>query len=151
MPPSLRVTDFNDREILRIIDEVADKDGWADMLLIAERIFPTYMRGESRRRTATRCVGTRLSWMKRYGVVTRRIMQDRETHTRYTQWSLTSAGETFLRGHLTAAQEAALMDADDGRIVAAAEILAQRYIGINRPTATMIRRQWQFGYGQRRR
>lgn len=151
MPPSLRVTDFSDREILRIIDEVAGPGGWADMIHVAERIFPSYMKGEERRRTAMRCVGTRLSWMKRFGVVTRRVRYDKDNHTKYTQWCLTSNGEKFLRGHLTKPQEDALMHADEGKLIATAEVLLNRYTGIRIPVATMIRRQWQYANARRRR
>lgn len=152
MPLSLRVTDFNDREILRIIDDVAGSDGWANVEHIAERIFPTAMRRKYEgRTTALRCVATRLSWMKRFGVVRNRVQLDKVEKVKYTQWSLTSSGDQILRGSLTASQTKVLEEADQGRVVAAAEILANRYISLNKTAATMVRRQWQYGDGQRRR
>lgn len=148
--PSLRISDVSDREILRAVYEEAGDGGWANMEDIAERFFS--MRGDDRRRNAMRCTSTRLAYMKRVlNVVMRRVMYDKENHVKYTQWALTSQGEKFLRGQLTPAQEKALTDADEGKLIATAEVVLSRYGIVRMPVATMLRRQWQYAYGQRRR
>lgn len=150
MPRSLKVTDISDREILRAIYEEAGSGGWANMEEIAERFFS--MRGEDRRRFAMRCTATRLAYMKRtLNVVMKRVMYDKENHTKYTQWALTKQGEQFLLGQLTDAQTRALTNVDEGKLIATAEVVLNRYSVVRLPVATMIRRQWQHAYGQRRR
>lgn len=150
MPLSLRVTDVSDREILRVIFDEADDEGWADLEDIANRFFS--MRGEDRRRSAMRSCATRLAYMKRtLNVVKKRVMVDKIEHREYTQWALTAQGHHFLNGQLTASQQSSLSSADDGKLVAATEIISNRYMTVKAPVATMIRRQFQYGYGHRRR
>jgi len=150
--PSLRVTDFNDREILRIIEDECDEEGWTDIWYIAERCLPTHMRAaNARRNSALRCTVSRLSYMKRLGLVERRIMHDKEKQTRYTQWRVKEAGLVFIKSTLTQAQRDKVIGADDGVLNEYAELLATQYTILGHLSAAMMRRQWQFGYGQRRR
>ena len=91
--------------------------------------------------------------MRRVGVVERRTLFDKVENKKYTQWRLTSHGEKFLFTNLTASQQRLVDDTtkDGGRTLAILERVIDRYVDADNATlAVMMRRQWQYGYGQRR-
>lgn len=150
--PSLRVTDFNDREILRVIWDLGDHEGYADLEAVAWHFFPSRMkRGGANKSSAMHSVAGRLNYMRwSLGLLERQIVYNKLEQTKYTRWTLSSRGEKFLMGHLTVAQENALTKADGGTLLAAAELVVGNFLGMSDDDAAVIRRQFQYGYGQRR-
>jgi hypothetical protein len=148
--PSLRVTDFNDREILRIVEDEADYEGWTDLSAVAERVLPTHMRAtKARRESAIRCTASRLNYMRfALGIVDRRIIKG---PPRETQWRVTKKGEVYLVNRLSPDTRKSISQGGAGALVEYAQLISTRYVGLDDLPATMIRRQFQFGQGQRRR
>lgn len=97
---------ISDTEMLAIVDDVADENGWATTIDVRLQLGEDV---ESRERTG---VGIRLAWLRRYGWLekgeTVRVEQaDRFTHT--SEWRLTAIGQALIdHPELTAAMQTAL-------------------------------------------
>lgn len=142
---NLTLAAYSDRELLGVIADLADNDGWVETAHLATRAFGAGIQSEPKRQAhAHRCVGIRLGWMRRYGVVER----DKSAPGR---WRLSSAGEDFLSGRLRAAQSRAVTEADDGQMLHLATTMAERYYAAGPTAATMMRRAWQHGLSKRGR
>ena len=135
MPRSMRLADFSDRELLALIKDHGDSDGsvsTADLVVAIELNTPHPLTN----------VGVRLGYLRRIG------MLERDSDTR--RWYLTTLGDRFVRGHLTAGQRRALEALhDEGAAWAATESLSRLLGGASEAQATMMRRQWQHGWAQR--
>lgn len=137
---SLKLEEFSDRELLYLLTDVANHEGWSAAKDIAERISP----GSPPERNVT----VRLSWLKRYGVL------DNEDHKpeegpRFKRWRLTTAGDQFMRGRLTAGQVRALESLSEGSLLLATSRLASRLSDASPQAATMMGREWRHGAAQR--
>lgn len=139
-PISLRLSDFSDRELLRIIYDLSDEYGWVESVHLAEHLFPTQVRaGREDKNQALRCVGQRLSWMKRYGVVQRNEKDRKGT------WGLTGQGKLLLTGAIPAHERKVIENLKENQLLDLTETLSMRYFYAGDVAATMMRRQWQFG------
>lgn len=139
-PISLRLGDYSDRELLRIIYDLADEYGWVESTHLAEHLFPMQIRkGREDRNQALRCVGQRLSWMRRYGVV------QKNEEGRKGVWGLTATGKMLLTGKIPARERKVLENLKENQLLDLTETLSMRYFYAGEVAATMMRRQWQFG------
>src|SRR5687767_7783145 len=86
---SLRLLDFSDRELLHVIYENAQDDGWADPADIVDALGIDH-------KHPRQCVGSRFGWLRKKGVLER----DDAGFVR-----LTEIGEASRAGKLTASQE----------------------------------------------
>lgn len=148
---SLRLQVMSDREVLLIVRDVADGDGWAYAYDVGERIGLD----ETHRK---RAAAQRLSWLRRYGAVERELLPgptavddagthglayDAEEKPRFGQrWRLTELGEAIALGRLRKPTERAI----DGMSEAEA-LLAIRTIGgraRHSAAAKLLEREWRY-------
>lgn len=121
--------DYSDRELVHLVADMSDDDGWTRPEEIAERA------GIGRENA--RAVAMRLAWMRRYGIV-----EKNRQHP--ARWSLTEAGEEMVAGHkLNGGTLLALRKLKDHEIVWASHTLAGRFQEAAAPHAVMTRREWQ--------
>jgi len=143
MREHLRLEDLSDREILLMIADVADGDGFADSLAIATRLD---IGGAHPRRT----VAVRLSWLARWGAVQREHERDEKGNIRYTRdgkvrhtqrWGLTPIGWQVASGELRKGLENALERVDDGQMLVLTRWLARRNAGAT--ARKLAEREWR--------
>jgi hypothetical protein len=142
----LTLLDFSDREFLLLLDDVADGDGYADSLQLADRLDLT------KRHSAAQ----RLSWLARWGAVEREhkrdangvILYHRDGKAKHTQrWALTDFGKAIAYGKLKAGQRKSLEGLDDSALIEATRLISARTR--NGSFAHMAKREWKYGHGIR--
>jgi len=118
--------DFRDLDLmLRIAQEAVQTDDLAKDLGFGKDIAP---------------VGTRLGWMRRFGMVER---------DEQGWWDLTPGGVRVVQAKLKAAQASALSALPDESMIEAMAYITSRYHHGDPMLATMLRRE--FAYGTKRR
>jgi hypothetical protein len=138
----LRLEDFSDREILALVRDHEDSDGWADSQVVALAIWPRYAAEEDS--TARMSVARRFSYLKRWGAM--------EKHDKTPRlWRLTDAGRAIVEGRLTRAQQDVIEFSGEEKVLALAEALGRRYEAEEELGATLMRRAMQYSYLRRRR
>src|SRR5262245_12096984 len=132
----LTIWGISDTELLGIVDDLADENGWSTTLEVRLQL------GENPEVVGHRTgVGPRLGWMRRYGWLER----SPETGA----WRLTAMGHTILDNpKLSAAVEKAL-----GGLNPAQRVRLAREIGESGASAPVevraaLRRQWQRSMGR---
>lgn len=133
-PRNLTLAEYSDRELLHVLSDVADNNGKATAEEIAEKLG---MRNEH----PTRCVGARLAWLKRYGAVRR----DDDG-----MWSMTSIGERFAMGALSAAEARVLDQIGTDKLLPMMSAMTRRYRRMAPTGAHLVRREWVHGTHQGR-
>jgi hypothetical protein len=128
---SLRLEEFSDRELLALIVDLRNPKGVVTSLEIAEQLDPDAENPVS-------CVGIRLGWLRRYGVVER--VDDGDG----PGWRLTSKGEQVAHAGLRRTLENALDTLPPEQGMEAALMLGRLYQRSGFTEATMIRRGWQY-------
>lgn len=138
MTSSLRLIDgFRDRELLCIIKDHADDEGWADSQDIADAVGLKH-------KHPTQCVGARLSWLARYG--TGLV----ERHPDEPAWRLTDMGEAMTNGTLSAAMGKQLEHMKPEQLVMLTRSLTSSYQEVPDEVAHMVRREFTSGsYGRK--
>lgn len=137
---SLKNSDFSDRELLHLLSDLADSDGWTTTpeLATALGIKPSEsMTPRQQEAYARRCVGSRYAAMKRFGFVER-------DETR-TKWRVTKVGRDLMSGKLTKGLEQALGKLSSGDRILIMRSLTQAFRTDRVEAATMLRREWQHG------
>jgi hypothetical protein len=143
---SLTIKDMSDREVLLVVHDLADSEGWVNALDVADRLG---MRHDRRRATAA----SRLAWLRRYGAVEREFLWDenqnpilnrRGEHRMGQRWRLTPIGEAIATGTLRRAQERAIEDLDDSQFLMITRALAGRVNGSDDVTVQKLaQREWR--------
>jgi len=145
----LTIDDYSDRELLLIMEDVADEDGWASADDVADRL------DLSKRAIAS----SRLSWLKRFGAVEREHERDdsgslryhRDGKAMYTQrWRMTKSGRALAHGQLRKKDEAALGTMGDEQMLLVTRWLSQRTVDEG-TTSKLVQREWRFGHAKQRR
>lgn len=134
----LRMTDMSDREVLGLVEDQADEDGWTEAAAVATALWPRIYNGSANAESqvkAARAVASRLAWMRRYGIV------DREEKSR--RWALTREGEHLLNGKLSGAQASAIKSLKGSTLVLAIHEVTER--PADEMLATLMRRAWRYG------
>ncbi len=122
----------------------ASEGGYCSTYDVALQIFGTAIdRDKDLLIHAMRCVGIRMAWMKRYGVV-------EKNEKKHKSWKLTPTGEALLDGTLGKTQESALEKVKDTQLLHLATAISERYVTADDIGATMMRRAWQYGTHRRR-
>ena len=127
---SLKLYDLSDRELLHVVMDEQDAEGWTASTAIADRLGITH-------RYPNQCVGTRMSWMKRYGVV--------EKHPTRHAWKVSRSGQTLMNGDLTASQKQTLDAMDSARVLMLTRWLTGRYRRSGESAGHLYRREWNYG------
>jgi DNA-binding transcriptional ArsR family regulator len=148
---SLKLLDLSDRELLLVLRDVADGEGYAAAADIAERLG---LGGDHPHRS----VSVRLSWLKRYGAVEREHERDaktgallyRGTKPVYTQrWKMNDIGLAMATGTLTKTQESALDRLKDGQMLMTMRWLSQRVVASDPTVGKLMDREYRYGIGRK--
>jgi hypothetical protein len=145
-PPHIDLTLFgiSDAELLAIVDDLADEDGWTHTVDVRMQLGEKPEETENRSRSG---VGPRLSWLKRYGWLEQHV-DDR------TCWRLTAVGHALLDNpELTRTVEQALAKLNPAQRLRLTRELGEAGAGSPDELRTALRRQWQrsLGIGRRMR
>lgn len=141
---SLTNYDYSDRELLHILNDTADAEGWAETADLAEVIGVTMpsVNGQHSDREkqayAHRCTAMRFSWMARYGWV--------ERDEGRTKWRLTDIGHDLMDGKLTKTLQNALDRLDAGDRVLVMREIGNAYRAAPDPARHMLRREGIRGF-----
>ena len=144
---SLRVVDFSDRELLLILNDVADGDGWAYAQDMANRINLDHEH-------PNRSVASRLSWLVRFGAVEREHLSDEHGNLMWTRsgrpkygqrWRLTPIGRTYALATLTKAERSRLAAVDGDKMLLVTKWLAEQYRQSPDAGASLMKREWTYG------
>lgn len=148
MARSLSVLEFSDRELLHIIDDNGDTEGYVTASEIADVIGLQHDR-------PTQCIGQRFSWMRKYGVlestdVERTIDEGgKSTKRKMKAWRLTELGYRFMEGRLRAQTQRSLEGLGEEQMLELTALVTGRFGQVSEEAALLMRRQWQYGQYQR--
>lgn len=129
-----------DKDLLYILEECGDEEGYASSNDIAEKIG---LKGKYKNQN----VGVRLANLKKWGVLEAKIEDG------ITFWRLNKVGETLMSSASTDKEVKALLnDLDEAQKIAITEMLAKQIASdsrkIGRPTAHLARRAWRHSMGR---
>jgi hypothetical protein len=131
----LKLESFSDRELMMLILDLRDADGTVTPEEIADRL-------DLDTPTPVRCVSSRLSWLRRYGILDR---------NRYG-WYFTTKGEQIATAKpLSSSQQSWLSKLSPERGMDTTLMLGHLYNRYDGPEAVMMRRAWQYSISKRRR
>ena len=131
MPASMKLIEFSDDELVLVLDDVANGEGWATSAEVAEEIGITHEH-------PTNCVGGRFAYLKRIGIL------ENERKDGETYWRLTEKGEALTHPKkLPAAAERALDGMDEGQRIAATNRIAGAVQSSSPQARQLSRRAWR--------
>jgi len=124
---------ISDSELLAIVDDVADEDGWAETIAVRLQL------GENPEERGKSGVGVRLAWMRRYHWLEGEGTGSKRDPKR---WRLTAVGHTLIANpKLAKGVETALAKLNPGQRVAVAREIAQAGAA-QQPIRDALRREW---------
>jgi hypothetical protein len=135
-PESLRIEDFSDVELLALVNDHADSDGYVkteEMVLIVGLDVEN----------ARQCVGSRFSWLARYGAM-------EKNPDEVGSWRLSAVGLAMVKGNLSASEKRTLENLADEKLLSLARGVTNRYRSTGATGAQLMRREWQYGTSKRR-
>lgn len=133
---------ISDYELLAIVDDMADEDGWARTLDIRTQL------GEDMDKGYRSGVGPRLSWMVRYGWLERNVLSAKKPGNE-RQWRLTAVGNALLDNpKLTAAFERTLQGLNVAQRLALTKELGDGAGAASEEIKAALRRQWKRSLGR---
>lgn len=138
MPDSLKLTEFEDFELLHLLEQEAGSDGWTTTEDLARELSLDV-------RYPIRNVGSRLGWLRRYGVL------ERDEDGAAGRYRMTAIGRQLLHGTLTKAQERALAEAGEGRLLAITRAVGGQLTAAGDEASALMHRQWRYSHARRRR
>ena len=148
---SLKLMEFSDRELLLILNDVADHEGYASAVEVAAKLHLDHPRPHQ-------CVSVRFSWLARYGALEREHMRDEHGNLMWTgrglprhtqRWRMTAMGRAMAVGALTKTQEAQLGRIGDDRMLMLTRYLSQRARSADPVAAKLVEREWRYSTGSR--
>jgi len=130
---SLRLIDISDRELLHILDDLGDNDGWVSAfdLCRALGLDPDY---------PNRTVASRFVWLRRFGVVEKRRGRKKAS---VGEWRLSKAGVDLIDGKLDDKHEARLKRMSDSELWGELAALGEHRLRMRQVSARMMRREMQ--------
>lgn len=144
---SLRILDYQDRELLHIAVEEADNEGWVSTEDLAATLRISHPEGngnisdKERLHHAHRCVGSRFSYMARIGWV--------ERNEAKTMWRVTEIGQDLMSGRLSRRLHSSLDKLSPGDRILVMRELAKTFAASPVVVGTALRREWAHGTGRR--
>jgi DNA-binding HxlR family transcriptional regulator len=145
VPPleHLRLQELSDREVLLILRDQADADGYADVEDMGQQLGldPAHQ---------VRIITSRLTWLKRWGAVERepadlagerRVPGEPPPRRR---WRMTRTGQDLALGGLRKRQQQALETAEARDLLGITQLLAERQRGGDPTVRNLVRREWQY-------
>ena len=131
---SLRLLDMSDRELLALIHDLSKENGGVLTSDIVSTLWPKSKWGKH----LNRCVGSRLAWMRYFGVVVRN--EDKK-------WSLSSKGEEILAATIQAALLWQVEQTADDELPVMLSEVGKRYNQGSPVSRTIARREFMFATG----
>jgi hypothetical protein len=135
---SLKLADYPDPELLAIVQDVADDDGWATAKIVANQLG---VQGEHEGHGA-RCVSSRFAYLKRIGLLEVDVASQKSTATD-TKWRVTAIGNALMRGRLNKTQEKMLTGMDPAARIRAIRELAKVTTEAGDSVRQVSRREWR--------
>src|SRR5690348_14995615 len=133
---SLQLFDFKDRDLLYVLEECYDDEGWATAREVAEKI------GIDHKHPAN-CVGSRFGGMRKLKLLEAKFGKGD------TLWRLTDLGEEFLHARdLTKAMQSMLDELDEGRRVILTETLGRQVARESSTGRVLSSRAWRHELAQ---
>lgn len=126
---SATLYDFRDVDLMHKLVDESDNDGWIETAHLARAL--------GFNDDGFRNVGTRLGWMRKYGMLDR----DEESGL----WRLSPSGDRILKARLRAAQARELEALPAESLVEVMANVVQRYRFVDVTTAAMLRREFRYG------
>jgi len=124
--------DFRDYELMARVEDEADGEGWVETELMARALgFED----------DARPIGSRFSWMKRYGML--------ERNEESGMWRLTDAGRRVIKAKVRTATSREIETLEDEAFVDVMAKVGQRYRHGSPMLAHMLRREFLFGTAPR--
>jgi DNA-binding HxlR family transcriptional regulator len=137
----LRLQEMSDREVLLILRDCADADGYADVEDMGVQLGLDA-------KHAVRIVTSRLTWLKRWGAVEREpaesVPKVSGEPPRRRQWRMTPAGQALALGTVRKAQQKAMDGAREEDLLGLTRLLAERQRNGNMAVANLVRREWRY-------
>lgn len=120
--------DFRDLDLMLKIEAEADPEGWIETAALAASLgFAEDIRP----------IGTRLGWMKHFGMLDR--------HKDQPAWRVTDGGLRVIQARLKAAQSRTIEQLPDEAMIEVMANVTSRYHHASPMTATMLRREFLYG------
>lgn len=159
MPERLRLVDFSDREILAIILDVTDGEGW----ITAEEfsLLPDMADLQSLHKYPQRFVGARFGWLAKFGVLEREQARDKFGNKVYVKndrsrprwskrWRVTDVGAALVKGNLSPEQLKALEGMGSTRVMHLTRWVTDQARRQPQIARKMMTREWQYGTSKER-
>ena len=137
----VQISDFSDRELMAIIAGMTQP---VSVREVASQIFGVADDEDHSQemRHLARCVVSRFSWMKRYGLLDR----DEEK-----LWSISPEGEALRKGRLAATVENGIKNGKASSALALANVVGEKLVGQTKGASGLaMRRELQFQLTRRR-
>jgi hypothetical protein len=132
----MRLADFSDRELLLIVGDLqGNSNGWASTRDVAVKVGMDNVHG-------LRCVGSRLSYLRRIGVLEDRTA-DAPQRSRYKLWGLSDMGASLAKGALTAAESRNLAKLTPEKLVLITQEIARRSATVDPDSDTVKTIAWR--------
>lgn len=131
----LTLYDYSDIELLHMMLDEADPEGWVGVHDLAEALAIDA-------KHPAQHVGVRLGWMRRYGAV--------ERHPDEPSWRPTAMGRALVLSGIDGDQRAALEGLTSEQMLALTRMLAGRYRRVGETAAHLMRREWRYGTHDRK-
>lgn len=141
----VQIRDYSDREILAMILDLSAQ-GDTTTRDLAVRVYGWgHIEGRdvATVRHGCRCVGSRLSWMKRFGLI--------EKGEKPGEWSVSAIGLKLARQRMQSDTAVTIKRTPDERTLDLANLVGERMVAAGPVAGTAMRRELQFQIQKRRR
>ena len=132
---SLTLYEYSDRELLHLMLDESDGDGWISSRDLAKVV------GINAKHPAQH-VGTRLGWMRKYGAVERQAANP--------LWRPTAMGRALALGELKPRERDMIEGLDPDQLLTLTNTLTKRYSRVGDTAAHLMRREWLYGTSGRK-
>ena len=126
---ALTLYDYSDRELLHMMLDEADGQGWISAIDLARALAIDS-------KHPAQHVGTRLGWMRRYGAV--------ERQSKLSMWRPTAMGRALALGDLGSDLATELQKLPSDQLLTLTRTLGNRYRRAGDTAAHLMRREWLF-------
>lgn len=140
---SLNLWDYSDVELLHLLKDYEGDQGWTDSHDLVEPLgFSTNGNGNGKHYLNPRqAIGSRLSWLRRYGVL--------ERHPDQTNlWRPTPQGTAVRDAHLHRRQEDSLAKLDYPEAIAVVRLMTTSFTSMPGATQNVMRREFKRNTGR---
>lgn len=135
---SLTVLDMSDRELLLIIMDEADADGWAQSQALAERLGLDV-------KYPTQSVGVRCAYLTKIGAVEREEKKGEGATTKGgSHWAVTPLGQMLAKGEIKKTAQRQLDTLGPEAMIMLTRFVAERQRQSPQTAGKLIEREWKY-------